>query len=311
MEGLDAKKQPNFIVAGAAKSGSTSLYEYLKGHPQVFLPDIKESRFLACEKLVNTLGYNRTGVFSAQDFWGLYKDVNDSHKAIGDFGNVYMLYPELVIPKIKSLLGSEVKIVFVIRNPLPRVVSAYKMARRNFYEDQSLEKGLLLEEARLEKGYVPPDIIAYYRSGDYYPGIKAFSDQFETHVMLLEELLSDPKKTMDALFDFLEIDRMELTGLGEVHNKGGATPRGATLFFRLQKAAKAIGAPLVAAFPWLRKVSSNFFMTVYGWLGRKKVDEEVVLSEDTQELLKKRYRSNTEALSKLIGKDLIKIWKLD
>lgn len=304
------RKRPNFVVAGAAKSGSTSLYEYLKQHPQVFLPEIKESRYFASEKLENTLGYNRTSIFKESAFLGLYESVGAQHSAIGDFGNLYMLFPEVAIPNIKQCLGDRVKIVFVIRNPVPRALSAYKMARRNFYEDQSFEKGLDLEESRLKEGYVPPDIIAYYHSGDYYPGVKQFADHFDTHVMLLEDLLDRPQQTMDELFGFLEVDPMVLEGFNKVHNKGTAPPKGGALLFRIQKAVKVIGAPVVSMVPGLRKASAWVFKQMFSLSGKGKV-EEVKFDPATERMLKDKYIDNTKALSGLIGRDLVELWKLE
>ena len=42
-------KLPNFLVVGAAKAGTTSLYHYLKEHPEIFLPEIKEPKFITSQ----------------------------------------------------------------------------------------------------------------------------------------------------------------------------------------------------------------------------------------------------------------------
>lgn len=43
-------KLPNFLVVGAAKSGTTSIYHYLKQHPEIYVPENKEPRFFVSSK---------------------------------------------------------------------------------------------------------------------------------------------------------------------------------------------------------------------------------------------------------------------
>jgi hypothetical protein len=81
---------PNFVLVGAAKAGTTSLYHYLRQHPEVYLPDShKESRFFASELLKDVLHYKQTSVFTFEDFKALYRGA-EAYKAIGDFGNAYL-----------------------------------------------------------------------------------------------------------------------------------------------------------------------------------------------------------------------------
>lgn len=300
-------KLPNFVVAGAAKSGSTSLYEYIKKHPEIFLPERKESRYFASEKLKNTLGYNKTSVFDWEEFCEPYYGVNDKQKAIGDFGNLYMIFPDLAISNIKKRLGTEVKIVFIIRNPIKRAYSAYQMGRRNFYEDQSFENGLQLESQRLEEGYVPCDIVAYKKMGLYANPIAAFKKHFEVYTMVLEELKGNPEAELAKLYNFLGVSDSFKSEVSSAHNKGGQMPTASVNVFKMQRFLKSL-KPVFGFIPGLSKLSEWFIKTTAKNLATKTAQEAETLSADMATRLYQIFREDVAKTSGLIGKDLEAIW---
>jgi hypothetical protein len=297
---------PNFVVAGAAKSGSTSLYAYIKEHPEIFLPTKKESRFFASEKLTNTLGYNKTSIFTWEDFTNQYALVNSEHKAIGDFGNLYMIFPELAIENIKKQLGDNVKVVFIIRNPIKRAYSAYQMARRNFYEDKSFAEGLELENERLQKGYVPCDIIAYKKMGLYAEPITEFKKHFDVHVIVLEELKDHTQRELKKLYNFLGVsDTFELKS-NEAQNKGGSMPTKGVGIFKFQKFLKSL-KPIFGFIPGLSKLS-EFLVTSLANVSKKKNKKAEPLSAELELKLFEIFRADVKKTSELLTKDLWSIW---
>lgn len=297
-------KLPNFIVAGAAKSGSTSLYEYLKPHPEIFLPEIKESRYFAAEFLFNTLGYNKTSVFNEDRFKALYEGAGEGHKAIGDFGNIYMLYPEESIAKMKRTLGNELKIVFILRNPVKRAYSAYQMAVRNHYEDKSFEEGLELEKERLEEGYCPPDIIAYKKGGLNTEAILKFQQHFPVHVMILEELGANLQGEMSRLFEFLGVNK-DFQVEEAIHNKAGALPGGGANAFKLQKKLKEL-KPFFGFIPGASRFADSIYKLALKT--KSKTLDIPPLDRETESDLINYFREDIDRLSKLIDKDLQTLW---
>ena len=301
---------PNFVVAGAAKSGSTSLYHYLKGHPEIFLPEKKESRFFANEVLTNTLGYNKTSVFGWDNFKNQYTDATETQKAIGDFGNLYMIYPEIAIPNIKKHLGEQVKIVFIIRNPIKRSYSAYQMARRNFYEDQSFEQGLVLEEERLQEAYVPCDIIAYKKMGRYAKPIVEFKKHFDVHTIVLEEMQQNPNKELESLFKFLGVDPGYQPETKGAHNTGGEVPNTNVNVFKVQKMLKSL-KPILGFIPGLSQFSEWIVKTMSGKLSNKTAQKAEPLSKEMEQKLFEIFKDDIENTSELLNKDLKQIWQLN
>jgi len=297
------------VVAGAAKSGSTSLYEYIKDHPEIFLPERKESRYFASEKLVNTLGYNKTSVFDWDEFTSQYQAVMPEHRAIGDFGNLYMIYPELSVENIKKQLGSDVKVVFIIRNPVKRAYSAYQMARRNFYEDLSFDQGLQEEAERLEEGYVPCDIIAYKKMGMYAAPISYFQKHFPVHVVILDDLKQDAEKELSKLFSFLGVSPDYKVPPSEVHNQGGEMPESKVNVFKVQKLLKSL-KPVFGFIPGLSKLSEWFVKNLSSSLAGKTSAKAEPLSKEMEEQLKDLFRQDVVATSQLLGRDLSELWNI-
>ncbi|HDL01569.1 MAG TPA: sulfotransferase, partial [candidate division Zixibacteria bacterium] len=120
---------PNFLIAGASKSGTTSLHSYLKQHPMIFMP-VKESRFFVSEIFENLSPKDpryehiiKYTIFNYYDYVKLFENVNNEH-AIGEAGTLYLYYYKIAISKIKKYLGNN-KIIIILRNPTDRAFSAY------------------------------------------------------------------------------------------------------------------------------------------------------------------------------------------
>mgnify|MGYP000333137811 CR=1 FL=1 len=304
---ITKEKLPNFVVAGAAKSGSTTLYHYLKAHPEVFLPERKESRFFASEKLHHTIGYNKTSVFTDEEFKAPYEAVSPSQKAIGDFGNLYQIFPSLSITNIKQHLGTDVRLVFILRNPVKRAYSAYQMARRNFYEEETFSRGLELEEQRLSAGQVPCDIIAYKKMGDYFPAITAFQKHFPVHIIILEELEKDPQAVMSELFDFLAIDPSFQIQTAATFNKGGTMPSSKVSVQKFQRFLKSL-KPIFGKIPGLSAFSEWMVNRLASRVKKNNTKAAEPLSVGMENRLQLLFSEGVSQLSQLISKDLNTLW---
>ena len=107
---------PNFLIIGAMKGGTTSLYHYLKEHPEVFMPETKELHYFVAEKNF------RRGVEWYQRQFAKAGDV----AAIGEASPDYAKYPiHQGIPERIARLLPEARLIYVIRHPLERIRSHY------------------------------------------------------------------------------------------------------------------------------------------------------------------------------------------
>src|SRR6266568_8270036 len=107
---------PNFLIVGAMKSGTSSLWSYLRSHPQVFMPDMKEPMFFV-EKKNWSKGLDW--------YRGLFDDAGEA-VAIGEASQPYTMAHSFpgVPGRIVSLIP-DVKIIYVLRHPVERMRSHY------------------------------------------------------------------------------------------------------------------------------------------------------------------------------------------
>ena len=123
---------PNFMCIGASKSGTTSLYDILKQHSDIFLPSFKEPHFFDIP-LVYQNGiewYKKTYFQSVKN-----------EKCIGDFTPTY-LFDEHAPERILNDLGVNMKFIIILRNPVDRAYSHYLHSKRDLHEHLSFEDAL-------------------------------------------------------------------------------------------------------------------------------------------------------------------------
>lgn len=104
----------NFLVIGAAKSGTNSVFNYLKGHPQVFMPGVKEPHFFP--------SINR-GYGEMTNYENLFREGWEA-KMRGGASTGYLFDP-LSPKRIRKQLGEEVKLVCILRNPVEAIYSLW------------------------------------------------------------------------------------------------------------------------------------------------------------------------------------------
>ena len=124
---------PTFIIAGAGKSGTTALWAYLNQHPEICMSRIKEPMFFT-----NLLGYRQGGSIEAPVYEGRYKSGLEWYeklfakccqkRALGEASTAYM-YAKDAAGLIKKTLP-EVKLIFLLRNPVDRLYSNYWQERK-------------------------------------------------------------------------------------------------------------------------------------------------------------------------------------
>ena len=142
---------PNFLIVGAAKSGTSSLHNYLNQHPEIFMPsykdglNVKEPQFLIKNKVKDRLHF---GIWSWQEYKALFDDAT-KFKAIGESSVFYLYYYKEAIKNIKFRLDDNIKIIILLRNPIDRAYSAFQHVSRGLKENLSFEEALQIEENRL------------------------------------------------------------------------------------------------------------------------------------------------------------------
>ena len=129
----EIKNLPNLIIIGAPKCGTTSLFNYLGQHNDIYLSKIKEPHFLVNKKI----GRKRLKslITSLKDYHNLF-DSEDIYKYKLEASALYLFYADEFVKNAKKFLEKDVKIIVCLRNPVERSYSAYNHLKRyNIYEN--------------------------------------------------------------------------------------------------------------------------------------------------------------------------------
>ncbi len=280
--------KPNFFVVGAPKAGTTSIYRYLKNHPQVFVPKIKELHFFSYPEVTDTY-YKVYFCKTLEEYLSFYISANNV-KIIGDFSPSY-LYNEPAAYRIKEFNPSA-KILIMLRDPVRRAMSHYLMDLRLGYQDRDLKEFLVkTKENRLfYKEYI--------EMGFYYRQVKRYIDLFGNNVLILflEDFKKNFKESLSKLFDFLEIEHIEINK--EVYNKFSGIPKNKVgKFLEQNRFGKRIINKGYKFFPSITKRILNLFYIM-----------EKPSFDDVKERLRMIYEEDVKKLSELIKVDCQKKW---
>ena len=203
---MSAPERPNFLLVGAAKSGTTSLYHYLGEHPDVFMPDDKEPNFFV--RSLRTPEQDCGEVSRLEDYLALYTG-SEHATARGDACVHNLYYHRVAIPEILEHLG-DVRIIIALRDPVDRAWSQHSSIHRD-QRFASFEDALAFEQAyRAPDGAEIPwsDRNYLYRSwGRYCEPVRAYVAAFSrVEIVLYDDLREDPAGVVRSLYRFLGVD---------------------------------------------------------------------------------------------------------
>ncbi len=279
---------PNFLIIGVQKGGTTWLHENLKRHPQIFLPKRrKELEFFSYyQKKVADYGL---GYYLK--YFNRFEDViqTERFKAIGEATPSYFwstkpsrkwtnppnkYFNEQIPDSVVNILGSKLKLILCLRDPVERAISAYFhhiQRDRIAYESQSI----------LDVGHLHGIIDMGFYSQHLAAWLKTFSlDNFK--VLIYErDIKQNKQQTIENICDFLDVDPQlfpSLTNLNKYHNRG------------LEYCIEADGVYLISP------DSKN---------------RTIVIKQDELQQLRQIYRADYLSLQKTLNLDLSEYWKFD
>jgi sulfotransferase family protein len=216
---------PDFLIIGAHKCGTTSLYHLLTQHPYVEPAPVKELHF-----------FDRPERFDKGIEW--YRRCfppprwKDGRRTITGEATPYYLFHPHAADRIAEMLP-QAKLIALLRNPVDRAYSHYHMQRRLGHETSSFEEAVEAEKARLQHGekesseheryssvsHDPSNLLA---RGIYVDQLLRWSRFFDDEQMLVlksEDFFERPADTLKLVLDFLDLPEWEPPAW-EIHNKG-------------------------------------------------------------------------------------------
>jgi hypothetical protein len=236
---------PNFLIIGAAKAGTTSLYHYLQQHPQIYMSPLKEPRFFALEgKMIDRADpINRKSIVCLEDYRQLFDGVT-RETAIGEASPMYLASP-VAAERIHHYLP-EVKLIAILRHPVARAYSHFiYMIQKNIEPTTNFMQALAQPDYRLGSFVRTRPYIDY---GFYHSQLQRYFRLFRSeqiNVFLYDDLQTSSTRLLRQLFQFLEVDDTFLPDL-RPHNASGL-PKNRVLHQLLYKsqAIRAALKPLV------------------------------------------------------------------
>ncbi|MBP0012190.1 MAG: sulfotransferase [Roseofilum sp. SBFL] len=296
---------PNFLLIGAAKSGTSSLYYYLKQHPQVYMPasrDQKEPDFFTLEgEEVNRIGPNGTHVMTnaitdLQSYQELFAEVTNE-KAIGEASTSY-IYSEKAAQRIHHYIP-DAKLIAILRQPAERAFSHFLFSLSNGREPvPDFAKTLKEEEDRIAKNWSFQ--WHHKRRGFYYVQLKQYFDTFDAkqiRVYLYDDLIENPTGLMKEVFQFLEVEDNFSPNVSKKHNPT-RVPKNQTVNTLLNR-PNPVKAVVKTLLPMKFRKSIADRLKQQN-LGKPK------LSPKLRKELTEEYREDILKLQDLIGRDLSK-----
>ncbi|GIW73806.1 MAG: hypothetical protein KatS3mg103_0328 [Phycisphaerales bacterium] len=177
---------PTFLIIGAQKSGTTTLYRDLLTQPGVFFPYHKEPTNLADDRVLTPKGL--------AEYEALYASARPQD-ARGDASTGYTRLPRFADVPRRALrvLGPDVPLIYVVREPVSRIVSHHHHVRTNTPVPETLE-GFIQAD---------PSTITFSR---YAFQLRAWLEHFDKsrlHVLIFEEYVKDRQGTIERLGQIL------------------------------------------------------------------------------------------------------------
>lgn len=229
------RRKPDYLIIGAQKCGTTTLFNMLSLHPQVRNPRNKEMHFFDGRD-IQTLGHYRAKF----PLW--------SRKITGEATPVYVYYPGVADRVFEQF--PQCRIIVLLRNPIDRAYSHYRMRFRRGKEVLSFEEAISAEGQRLtearEQG--KHSVVAhnagllahsYLDRGLYAQQLEHWFERYgrhQIHVVCYERFAQQPKAEFDRVCDFLGLERSDEVkplhlNSGDYESMAAATRRELNAYF--------------------------------------------------------------------------------
>jgi hypothetical protein len=298
----DGLRLPNFLVIGAARSGTTTLHYHLGQHPEVFVSPVKETNFFLWDEVGEMPAWvdervRRETPATLQDYAGLFEAAAEFHHAVGESSPSYLFGP--VAARIKARLP-EAKLIAILRHPVEQALSMLGTWHRDLPTEELVRR---LPEALASDEPGPGGALPLKEHGRFAQHLAPFYEEFDKSqikVVLFDDMTHNGPAVFRSLFSFLGVD--DGFSLEEVqrYNSSG-TAKNAALERALSIAQKLKGVARAV----LPDSAVRQLINLQHRVRSANLEKTSELSpEMRRELTAKYYSDDIAALEKLIDRDL-------
>lgn len=279
------RRCPDFVIPGFARCGTTWLYEVLKRHPSIFLPERKELDFFS-ESYAK--GY---------PFYAAYFAAARPDQLTGDLSPVYAEHPE--VPERLAATRPDARIVIVVRNQVDRLRSSYWQSRRDGWSHAELDRFLAGEV----------EDCGYLLNQRYAPTVEAYRRLFGAEAVLVlvyEDMSRDPETAIRAILRHLGLGQELPEPMAELLGER-VNPTFMPKYPLIYRSAQRINQALRKAhLPFLDRplaYGKAVFFRLFGARQRQELGR--IPGEDR---LKRYFAGDIAALERLLGRSLAGVW---
>jgi len=199
-------RAPEFIIVGAQKAGTTSLYNCLKQHPDILPASTKE------------IHYFSQHFTKGLDWYLQHFPEREADKISGEASPFYLFHPH----SAERIAGElpDVKIIMLLRNPVGRAISHYHQQARRHHEKLPMLEAFQQEHARIDKAWgnlvagqqisgMKIQQCSYLKRGEYLEQIQRYEKHFPSgQISIIESagFFEHPHETLAKVFEFLHVD---------------------------------------------------------------------------------------------------------
>jgi len=290
---------PDFLLIGAAKSGTTSLFEYLNTHPEIFVPAKKELFYFSFgnkQPKYSNKNFLSMITWKTKDY--LSEFINTEDRIIGECSTSYLYTSKTTIENIENLYGPlapDLKIIVILRNPIDRAFSHYTHLVRNGLEKLSFEEAILEQNILARKNEIWG--FDYLEYGKYATQLAPFLQFFPKTKVFLFEDLKKPEQLLEELKAFLELKSSFLPTEIKTFNPSGIPKHKRALSILRNKKLKRLVRSLAPE-------SLTFRLKVIRDQWMSKTMTRVHMNHETKKMLTGYYSDEIDKLAKLLNRSL-------
>ena len=313
------ERWPDFFLVGHHKSGTTALYEMLRRHPQIFMPDLKEPRFMASDlPWQGPSELRRRNPRTAEEYLALFADAA-SEQLVGEASATY-LFSRTAAARIAEV-QPQARIIAILREPVSFLRSLHTTYVQIGYETElDLGRAIALEPARRSGAQIPPrafvpQLLRYTEQVHYREQLRRYEAHFDPAnvlVLIYDDFRDDNEAVLRRVLDFLGVDstgslpplEANVTTWTYRRPRVGATVTSATMgrgraWGPVGRAAKAVTTRRFRRGA-MRALRRRFVLTDPPPLRPELVSE-----------LRERFRPEVAAAGEHLGRDLLALWGYD
>lgn len=301
---ISQKRLPDFFIVGHPKCGTTALYETLRRHPQIYMPDVKEPDFFST-------GWRRPDGSSGMldEYLSLFTAAK-AEQRVGE-ASVSYLTSDIAASGIASVQPAA-RIIAILREPASFLRSLHlQFVESNVETEKSFQKALALEESRRHSQGLTlstshwANRLIYTEHVRYVGQLGRYHDCFpsaQVLVLIYDDFRQDNEATVRSIYRFLDVDDTSPIELTEVNPTVSVRSRylNRIIYGRQGPVWLAAKEAIKVAVPGSRKVVRRINY------GKPPAPDDKLMVE-----LRRRFKPEVVALSEYLNRDLVTLWGYD